>query len=66
MGTVGTKPAAPRIIRGPGGAKPQAGYNFKALSCTPAYLNPPISQFLHIKTLMKSDVVRLKFVSYLC
>ena len=25
-----------------------AGYNFKALSCTPAYLKPPISQFLHI------------------
>ena len=23
-------------------------YNLKALSCIPAYLNPPISQFLHI------------------
>ena len=22
-------------------------HNFKALSCTPAYLNPSISQFLH-------------------
>ena len=25
-----------------------AGYNFKALSCTPTYLNTLISQFLHI------------------
>ena len=30
------------------------GYNFKVLSCTPTYLNPPISQFL---LLMKFDVV---------
>ena len=29
----------------------RAGYNFKALSCTPKYLNPPISQFLHHKLL---------------
>ena len=36
----------------------------KVLSCTPTYLNPPISQFLH-KNSMKFDVVRLKFVNYL-
>ena len=35
-------------------------YNFKTLSCTPTYLNHPISQFLHNK-LIKFDV-RLKFV----
>ena len=28
-----------------------AEYNFKALSCTPTYLHPPISQFLHHKLL---------------
>ena len=27
-----------------------SGYNFKALSHTPTYMNPPISQFLHINS----------------
>ena len=42
-----------------------AGYNFKALSCTPTYLNPSISQFLHYKLFMKSGGVTIIFVSYL-
>ena len=28
----------------------RAGYNFKDLSCAPTYLNPPISQFVHINS----------------
>ena len=37
-----------------------AGYNLKALSCTPTYLDPPISQFLH-KTFITFYGVTLKF-----
>ena len=29
---------------------PEPGYNFKALSCTPTYLNRPISQFPHVNS----------------
>ena len=41
-------------------------YNFKVLFCTPTYLNFNSFSASAYKLFMKFDVVRLKFVSYLC